>query len=111
MKGIIFMTGGISLRKKLNRDNLPSPFFNIIYEFRNNMVAQASGLSANILLPHLQGLLLHSYTWSPGRITMARLPFRDFLLFLFLSTATSFLELLAPPRLLGPRHCGSTRIL
>ncbi len=62
MKGIIFKTGGISLREKLNRDNLPSPFFNIIYEFQNNMVAQVNGLSANILLPHLQGLLIHPYT-------------------------------------------------
>jgi hypothetical protein len=62
MKGIIFKTGGISLREKLNRDNLPGPFFNIVYEFQNNMVAQANRLSANILLPHLQGLLIHPYT-------------------------------------------------
>ena len=29
---------------------------------------------------------------------MARLPFRDFLLFLFLSAATSFLDIPAPPQ-------------
>jgi len=62
MKGIIFKTGGISLREKLNRDNLPSPFPIIIYEFQKNTAAQVNRLLANILLLHMQRLVIRPYT-------------------------------------------------